>query len=212
MIACFSHHEKRQHEADGDECDGRIKGIESQPLPRRDPAGQQRRAGHRGVSGELVEAHREPAPVAAHQIDLHDDRRRPGQPLADAQEGVRHENPVPRGRPHQEERHRHRDDPAGDEHVSPADSVRQPAGGVVRQRLGHAEDDNERERGEPGGQVKFALGEKRENGALDADHRADEGVDDYQQGELREVFAKTQLDSWLVRREHCRPHGVATVS
>ena len=51
--------------------------------------------------------------------------------------------------------------------------------------------------GEPSGQVEFAVGEERKNGALDPDHRADEGVDDYQQGELREVFAKTQLDAWL---------------
>jgi hypothetical protein len=38
--------------------------------------------------------------------------------------------------------------------------------------------------------VKFAFGEDRKNRALDADHRADEGVDDDQQDELREIFAK----------------------
>ena len=94
----------------------------------------------------------------------------------------------------------------------PADSVRQPACGVVRQRLGHAEDHDEGQRGEPGGQVELALREERNNAALDADHPAHEGIHDDEQGKLREILTKTQADRVLIGREHCGPHGRVAVS
>ena len=73
---------------------------------RRDVSGRERAQRDGEVAGELVEAHREAAPFRADEVDLHDDRRRPGEPLADAEEHVREEHPGPRRRPHQEERHR----------------------------------------------------------------------------------------------------------
>ena len=51
------------------------------------------------------------------------------------------------------------------------------------------------------------FGEERKNGAFHADHRADEGVDDDQKGELRKVFAKTQLRSSFASDAAWRHYG-----
>ena len=45
-----------------------------------DLSGRQRRDG--GVAGEFVDTHRESTFLRAGQVDLHDDHRRPGEPLA----------------------------------------------------------------------------------------------------------------------------------
>ena len=171
-----------------------------------------RGAGDGHVSGEFVQAHRQPAPLMAHEIDLHDHGRRPREALTDAQQRVRHENPVPARRPHQDERHRYRDDPAGDEHLLPPDPIRQPARGVVRERLGHAEYDDERQHRRAGDEMKLLLGDGREDAALHADHRAHERVDDDEQRELRDVLPESQTDRRTAVENHGRRHVRAPAS
>ena len=105
---------------------------------------------------------------------------------------VREQHPVPARRPHQQERHRDGDQPPGDQHVLAAEAVRQPAGAVVRERLRDAEHDDERQHRGARGELELLLGDRRQDAALHADHRADERVDDDEQRELREVLAKTQ--------------------
>src|SRR5262245_384618 len=123
MTMRFPHEQKGQRKADRHERDTGIEGIGSQPLASGNPTGQERSASERTIPGELVETHREAAPRAADEIDLHDHRRGPREPLADTEERVRYQNPGPRGRPHQEERHGHRDDPANDEDLSAPDPI-----------------------------------------------------------------------------------------
>ena len=82
-------------------------------------------------------------------------------PLADAEEDVRGQDPAPGRRPHQEERHRRRDEPPGDEDVLAPEAIREAAGELVRERLGHAEDDDERQDGGSGGEVELLLRDGR---------------------------------------------------
>ena len=74
------------------------------------------------------------------------------------------------------------------------EAIGEAAGEVVRERLRHAEDDDEREHRGLRGEVKLLLGDRRQDAALHADHRADEGVDDDEQRELREVLAQAEAD------------------
>jgi len=78
------------------------------PQPVRRGQGAGRQAGRREgqVAGGLVETHGQTAPVRADQVDLHDDGGGPGQALVDAQQDVRGDDPTPRGRPDQQQRHR----------------------------------------------------------------------------------------------------------
>ena len=53
----------------------------------------------------------------------------------------------------------------------------QRPGEVVGRRLGHAEREDERQRGGVGGEVEHLLGQQRQDGAFLAEHAADQGVD-----------------------------------
>ena len=80
--------------------------------------------------------------------------------------------------------------PADEDALRP--SVGEPAGEVVGERLGDAEDDDEREDRGPCREMEVLLGDRRQDAALHADHRADERVDDDEQRELREVRAEAE--------------------
>src|SRR5579884_4008345 len=59
---------------------------------------------------------RNPAPaLGADQVDLHDHRGGPGQPLVDAEQDVGEDDPAPPGPEGEEERDRDADEPAGDQ-------------------------------------------------------------------------------------------------
>jgi hypothetical protein len=109
-----------------------------------------------------------------------------------AEQHVGEQDPAPRRRPHQQEGHRDRDQPAADQDLLASEAVGPAAGEVVGQRLGHAEHDDERQHRRARGEVKLLLGDRRQDAALHADHRADERVDDDQQGELRQVLADAE--------------------
>ena len=94
----------------------------------------------------LRDPHREPAPRAPDEVDLHDHERGRRQPVVDAEDEVRGPTRI-RRRPHQQERNGHADDPAGDHHGLAADPVAEPAGGEVRHRLRQPERGDERDRG-----------------------------------------------------------------
>ncbi len=112
--------------------------------------------------------------------------------LADAEQEVRKQNPVPARRPHQEEGHRNGDQPPSHQHVLAPDAVRQSAGAIVGERLRHTEHHDEGQHGGARGELELLLRDRRQDAALQADHGADERVDDHQQRELREVLAQTQ--------------------
>jgi hypothetical protein len=73
--------------------------------------------------------------------------------------------------------------------------VREPARAVIGECLGHPEHDDERQHGRACRELELLLGDRRQDAALQADHRAHEGVDDHEERELREVLAKTQTDA-----------------
>ena len=104
-----------------------------------------------------------------------------------------------RRRPHQQQGDRDADDPAGDQDWFAAVAVRQGAGEEVGAGLDDPEGGDERERGGELGEAELLLGEQRQDGALLADHAADEGVDADEQRELGEVLAQAEA-----QRRRCR--------
>ena len=72
--------------------------------------------------------------------------------------------------------------------------VGERAGGEVRQRLRDAEGDDERQHRRARGELEVVAADERQRRALEADHRADEGVDGDEQRELRGVLAQPQPD------------------
>ena len=80
-----------------------------------------------------------------------------------------------------------------------AEAVGKTPGEIVRERLGHAEHDDERQHRGPRDQVEVLLGDRRQDASLHPDHRADEGIDEDEQRELREVLAQAEANC---RRVH----------
>jgi hypothetical protein len=97
--------------------------------------------------------------------------------------------PSPRRRPHQQQRHRHADQPPCHQHRLATDPIRQCPGEEVRGRFDRAERHDERERGGERGQPEHVLREQRQHRPLLADHAPDQRVDRNQQQELRQVLA-----------------------
>src|SRR5262249_20726366 len=85
---------------DSDVTDTEIERLRPEPEMRRHPPGGQCTACDGDVPGKLVQSHRESTLLRTNQVDLHDNRRRPGQTLTDTQQHVRGYDPVPSRRPH----------------------------------------------------------------------------------------------------------------
>jgi hypothetical protein len=63
--------------------------------------------------------------------------------LAHAEKGVRDEDPIPARSPHEQKRYGDRHQPARDEHLLAPEVIGELPGEIVRERLGHAEHDDE---------------------------------------------------------------------
>ena len=171
----------------------------------RDRTGDERGHGDGAVPGGLVDAHRKPASQRADQVDLHDHGRRPREPLVDPEQHVGEDDPAPRRRPDEEQRHRQPDEPAGDEDGLAPEPVRESARDEVGPGLGHPERDEERQ-GRGDARKAEDLGrEQRDDRPLLADHPADERVDRDEQRELAEVLAQPQPDRCAIRSRRA-PH------
>src|SRR5216684_3206479 len=72
----------------------------------------------------------------------------------------------------------------------------QPCGYVVLvgECFGHAKYNNERQHRRASDETKLLLSDDRQDGALHANHRAYERVDDHEQRELRHVLVEPQTD------------------
>src|SRR5204862_5348604 len=70
---------------------------------------------------------------------------------------------------------------------------------------GHAEHDDERQHCRACREMKLLLGDRRKDRALEADHRADERVDDDEQRELREVRAEPEPNDATGHQRTQRP-------
>jgi hypothetical protein len=116
-MAGFAYHQYRERQAHDDEADTQIERLRADAVLCRNPPRGQRARGHGDISGELVQAHGQPTLLRTDEVNLHDDRRRPREALADAEQQVREQDPVPGGRPHEEEGHRHGNEPSTDQHV-----------------------------------------------------------------------------------------------
>ena len=101
----------------------------------------------RAVAGGLVQAHGEAAPCGADEVDLHDHGRGPRESLVDAEQHVGDDDPAPRRRPHQQQRHRQADQPSRHEHRLAAHPIGKRPGEEVGDGFDRAEGDDEGERG-----------------------------------------------------------------
>src|SRR4029450_5484274 len=95
------------------------------------------------VSGELVQAHREPTPRRSDEVDLHDHGRRPREPLTDTQKPIRDEHPRPRWRPHEEEWYWDGHEPPAYKDLSAPNAIGESSSQVVGNCLRRAKHDDE---------------------------------------------------------------------
>jgi hypothetical protein len=84
-----------------------------------------------GVASELVEPHGAAPFVVARELDSHQHGRRPRESLVDSQQQVGRDDPPPRGRLHQKERHGKTHQPSCDEDASRTEALGQQAGDEV---------------------------------------------------------------------------------
>src|SRR5207244_897592 len=131
----------------------------------------------------LVKSHREPAAPGTDEVDFHHDGHGPRESLARAEERVGPHDPAPRRRPYDEDGDGCAKQPAGDEHALAAKAIAEPSGYDVRDRLDDAERRDEGEHGGRRAESKLPLAKQGQDGALEADHRADKRVDEDEQPE-----------------------------
>src|SRR5712692_831643 len=154
---------------------------------RRERAAREGRRGETEVAGRLVQAERESAARPAGEVDLHHDRHRPRETLVYAEEQVREDDHPPALSESDQQGHGQGKQPAGDEQPLAACAVGERTGGEVRQRLGGAEGDDEREDRGVGAETEVLLADERQDAPLEADQRPDERVQANEEGELRRV-------------------------
>ena len=184
--------EHREAEAEAGVGQAEVERFGPQPGPGGDEPGEVGGEGDRQVAGGLVQAHGQPAAVWSGQVDLHDHRGRPAQPLVDAEQDVGGDDPAPGGRPDDQQGHGQADQPAGDQDGFAAVAVGQSAGQEVGGRLGQPEGNDVGEDGRDRGQPEDLGSQQRQQAAFLADHAADQGVDPDQEGELGQVGPQPQ--------------------
>jgi hypothetical protein len=140
-----------------------------------------------GIARELVESGGTASFVVAGELDLHQQGRRPSEPLVDPQQQVGGDDPSPRRRPHQQQRYRDADQPSHDEDAPGAEALGQQARDEVTGGLRQAEGHQEERCGKPRGEPEVSLREEGDQRALLADQGSDQRVDPDQESELREV-------------------------
>src|SRR5262245_14832852 len=64
---------------------------------------------------------------------------------------------------------------------------------IVGHRFRKTKDDDERQERRASREVELLLRQRRQDASFQTDYRADEGVDDDEERELRKVLAKTQV-------------------
>jgi hypothetical protein len=160
------------------------------------------------IAGKLIQADGKTARFGPDEIDLHDDGHRPGKPLIDAEQGVGGDDPAPAGRPHDHERNREPEEPTEDENTLAAPDIGELPGDQVGKRLDDSEADDERHHEGGGRDAELFRTDQRHDRALDADHTADKGIDEYQQRELSPIGTQAEADGAGVKGiSHGTPNG-----
>ena len=103
VAAGLAHEQRGEREAETGEGDAQEERFWSQSCLLGDEAGGEGGERDGAVPRGLVEAHGEATPFGADEVDLHDDRGRPGQALVHPEEDVGEDHPAPCGREDQDE-------------------------------------------------------------------------------------------------------------
>ena len=109
----FADKEDGKQETQYSKDDPGVKGHGPQAVGRGQIAGRQGRQGNGQVTRKFVEAHGQPALLGTNQVHLHNHRRRPAQPLIDAQQHIGKDHPAPTGGQNDQEWHGQPGQPAG---------------------------------------------------------------------------------------------------
>jgi hypothetical protein len=188
-------HEQHRHQQGGDR-DRRAGDDEYIARGERSgqPAAESSRERDAAITGGLVEAEREATAIGSDEVDLHDHGHGPREPLIDTQQRVGSDDPAPARRDRDHEWDRQRERPAGDQQPPAPGPRGSGSREEIRQRLGDAEGDDEREHCRARAQAEVLLPDERQRRALEPDHRSHERVDGDQQRELGGVLAQPELD------------------
>ena len=95
VMAGIPDEQDRQNKPKDRIADAKIEGFRPQTVALGDVAGEKGRDADGEIARELIEAHGEPARFGPDEVDLHDDRHRPGEALADAQQARSPRSPSP---------------------------------------------------------------------------------------------------------------------
>ncbi len=143
MSARVADEQDGQHQACQGENNTQVERLWPEPVARRQVAGGERRQRDRDVTSELIEAHSQATPGWTDEVDLHDHRRGPAQPLIDSQQDIGRDDPAPGRSEHDQHWHRQADNPPRYQNLFASDPIAHPPGEQVRQRLRHTERDDE---------------------------------------------------------------------
>src|SRR5438093_11150633 len=189
---CLSHEQNGDSEADNGNDNPKIEGLGAQRAVRGDVARDPRHHPHGEVARELVQPKGEAPALWSNQIDLHDDGHRPRHRLIGAEQHVGKVDPPPRWCVDDQERYGQSEEPADDQDRLAADAVRRPGRDQVDHRLRHPEAHDERRDGRLRAETELLLAQEWQHRPLQAYHRADEGVQDDEERELREVLPQSE--------------------
>lgn len=88
MVVGLTHGEAGQRDGEGGVRQAQQERCRTESVLCGQPARGHRGQRHRAIAGGLIESHRQAALLGPDEVDLHDDRRRPGEPLVDAEQDV----------------------------------------------------------------------------------------------------------------------------
>ena len=161
---------------------------------RRERAGRECGGGDAEVAGRLVQPEREPAPRGPTRSIFITTVIDQARPWFTPRKRLAATIQPQLGSERDQERNGQGEQPAEDEQALAPDAVGEPARGEVRERLGDPEGDDEGEDRALRGEPEVVLADERKHAPLEPDHRADEGVQGDEQGELPGVRAKPEAN------------------
>jgi hypothetical protein len=95
MLGGVAHEQHRQEERDERDDGAAPDQHVARRVLGREPAAHNGREGDAAVAGRLVQPERQPTPLRPDEVDLHDDRHRPGETLVHTEQRVGRDHPAP---------------------------------------------------------------------------------------------------------------------
>ena len=200
MVSGIADEQNREQRAGKRVSDAEINRHGSQSVQGCEIASEERRRPDRDIAGEFIQSDSKTSQFRPDQIDLHDDRHRPGEALIDAKQGVGCDDPFPARRPDEHDGDGQTEQPAEDQHVFAAPGIGKLPGDEIGKRLDDAEARDKRDDERCRSDAELFCSDEWHDRSLDPDHSADKRVDHDKQCELPPIGFEAKRD---VARRRC---------